>query len=516
MPRSRRRPVSETSLPGHANAVLKTHDLDDMFRRLSPSEIVRRVSDTRGMSGSGRGAPAAALLSAARSVQQLRKSPGFVQQWEEAGLGDAIPAGSPALREHARNVQETGWASTFVFADAGQLAGIAAASEGQLRVSKGRGPKTSPNIYGVRQGRFRGVFVGLAWAEVEPFVRGHSAAVFKKWRTEQEARSWVSGGSDGPCRLVTPATLRAARVLAGLDSPTDAGAELIRCWDEPATAAAASGAAAALSTAAAPAAGADAAAARLPSKALRGGHVGASGACSREQARASLVAAGDRRAPPAVARAAGSSRTSSVAPPAHGAAAGGSGSGSGSGVAGASGGCALEPPAGGAEGEEVEPPGDYTLWFDGASRSNPGPAAWGSVLRAGTGDPSGRLCFSGHGFMGEATNNEAEYTGLIRGLEMSGRLLVGGSRLLVRGDSKLALSQVAGRWQARDPRMAALRGAALAAKRALEARGVAVKLEHVLRGRNAEADSLASSGVDAGLSGELRPGFESGMGLPRA
>ncbi|KAA0152703.1 hypothetical protein FNF27_06449 [Cafeteria roenbergensis] len=118
--------------------------------------------------------------------------------------------------------------------------------------------------------------------------------------------------------------------------------------------------------------------------------------------------------------------------------------------------------------------------------------------------------------MGEATNNEAEYTGLIRGLEMSGRLLVGGSRLLVRGDSKLALSQVAGRWQARDPRMAALRGAALAAKRALEARGVAVKLEHVLRGRNAEADSLASSGVDAGLSGELRPGFESGMGLPRA
>lgn len=482
---------------------MKSLDLADMLRRLSPSEIVRRAVDTRGLSSSGRGDPAAALLAAARSVQQLRKSPAFVQRWSDSGFGSSIPADSDVIQEHARNVLESGWASSLMFAETRQLAGLVAASEGQQRVSKGRGPKTGPNIYGVRRGRFSGVFVGLAWGEVEPFVSGFNAAMFRKWPTEQAARSWVASGNDGQCRLVTPATLRAARVVAGLDAAD--GADVLCCWDEPAPARGV--------PAAGPAAAEEAAAAAAAS--APSGFGAAGSAKSSAESAESLDSCMDFSASDVsrALRAAGSSVASPAAASSFAAASAASAVSAGGPTSGFA---AFAGVSDALEVDDMEPPGAYTMWFDGASRSNPGPAAWGSVLRAGNGDHAGRLCFSGHGYMGEATNNEAEYTGLIRGMEMSGKLLVSGSSLLVRGDSKLALSQVMGRWQAREPRMAVLRDAAVKAMRALEQKGVTVRLEHVLRDRNAEADALASSGVDEGIRGALLVGYETGMGLPRA
>ncbi len=103
------------------------------------------------------------------------------------------------------------------------------------------------------------------------------------------------------------------------------------------------------------------------------------------------------------------------------------------------------------------------ILFDGGSRGNPGPA-YGSFLIRGekvdTRRPM-RLAF------GRGTNNEAEYLALIGALEeLRERLRTAGIpaekvRLEIRGDSKLVINQMSGRWRARNSRMRALRDRAL-------------------------------------------------------
>lgn len=88
------------------------------------------------------------------------------------------------------------------------------------------------------------------------------------------------------------------------------------------------------------------------------------------------------------------------------------------------------------------------LFFDGRSRGNPGPAAGGAFLLVGgqTGEAAE--------FLLHATNNEAEYTGLIVGLRLARRLGVG--TIEIRGDSKLVCEQVTGSWRVNNDRLAAL------------------------------------------------------------
>ncbi|MEV1146368.1 reverse transcriptase-like protein, partial [Micromonospora sp. NPDC049799] len=83
---------------------------------------------------------------------------------------------------------------------------------------------------------------------------------------------------------------------------------------------------------------------------------------------------------------------------------------------------------------------------DGGSRGNPGPAGYGAVVRdADTGEVLAERSES----IGRATNNVAEYRGLIAGLEAAAEL--GATEVEARMDSKLVVEQMCGRWQIKHP-----------------------------------------------------------------
>ena len=125
---------------------------------------------------------------------------------------------------------------------------------------------------------------------------------------------------------------------------------------------------------------------------------------------------------------------------------------------------------------------------DGGSRGNPGPAGYGAVvLDAATGEV---LAERREG-LGVATNNVAEYRGLIAGLRAAREL--GASDVEVRMDSKLVVEQMSGRWQVKHPAMKPL---ALEAGRLARELG-SVRYGWVPRSRNTRADSLANEAMDA-------------------
>jgi ribonuclease H / adenosylcobalamin/alpha-ribazole phosphatase len=98
--------------------------------------------------------------------------------------------------------------------------------------------------------------------------------------------------------------------------------------------------------------------------------------------------------------------------------------------------------------------------------------------------------------LGVATNNVAEYTAAIRGLERSREL--GATHLLLRSDSRLLIEQLAGRWKVKNATLQRLHHEARSLIKGFEE----VQLEHVRRERNVEADALANRGVDEWLAGE--------------
>ncbi|MDQ4084521.1 MAG: bifunctional RNase H/acid phosphatase [Actinomycetota bacterium] len=124
---------------------------------------------------------------------------------------------------------------------------------------------------------------------------------------------------------------------------------------------------------------------------------------------------------------------------------------------------------------------------DGGSRGNPGPAAYGAVLRDAD---SGALLAEHAEAIGEATNNVAEYRGLIAGLEMA-RAHAPDADVEVRLDSKLVIEQMAGRWKIKHPDMRPL---ALQAQRLAPA---GVTWTWVPREQNAHADRLLNDALDA-------------------
>lgn len=86
----------------------------------------------------------------------------------------------------------------------------------------------------------------------------------------------------------------------------------------------------------------------------------------------------------------------------------------------------------------------YILYTDGGSRGNPGPAAYGAVLF----DPNEKLVWISGKYLGEMTNNQAEYEGIIRGLLMAKGKKV--KDITVYVDSDLAYKQITGQWKAKD------------------------------------------------------------------
>ena len=127
-----------------------------------------------------------------------------------------------------------------------------------------------------------------------------------------------------------------------------------------------------------------------------------------------------------------------------------------------------------------------TLHTDGGARGNPGPAGIGVVLRDGSGEVIGEIAEG----IGSATNNVAEYTALIRGLELA--LDRGVTDIDVRLDSQLVVSQVQGEWKIKNER---LRNLAARAQMLL-GRFASHTIAHVRRAENAHADELANRGMD--------------------
>jgi ribonuclease HI len=134
----------------------------------------------------------------------------------------------------------------------------------------------------------------------------------------------------------------------------------------------------------------------------------------------------------------------------------------------------------------------YFLHTDGAAKGNPGPAGIGIALYKGGTDTEPVAALAE--YIGETTNNVAEYKALIRGLQEA--LLRGVDRIEARTDSELMQRQLAGRYKVSSPQLAALHAEASA----LLARFAEAKVVHVLRGGNALADKLANQGVAAGRS----------------
>jgi ribonuclease H / adenosylcobalamin/alpha-ribazole phosphatase len=129
----------------------------------------------------------------------------------------------------------------------------------------------------------------------------------------------------------------------------------------------------------------------------------------------------------------------------------------------------------------------FVVEADGGSRNNPGPAAYGAVVRDAS---SGEVLLERAERIGIASNNVAEYRGLIAGLEAV-RELDPEATVEVRLDSKLIVEQMSGRWKIKHPDMREL---------ALRARGVLphenVSYTWIPRAQNTAADSLVNQALD--------------------
>jgi ribonuclease HI len=134
-----------------------------------------------------------------------------------------------------------------------------------------------------------------------------------------------------------------------------------------------------------------------------------------------------------------------------------------------------------------------TLNTDGGARGNPGPAGIGIVLR----DEDGTVVEAIGRGIGTATNNVAEYSALIAGLELA--LEHGFTSIEVLVDSELVVAQVSGEWKIKSD---TLRTLAVKA-RSLMDRFESASIAHIRRSQNTHADRLANIGMD---EAEVRAG----------
>ncbi|HVQ98902.1 MAG TPA: bifunctional RNase H/acid phosphatase, partial [Mycobacterium sp.] len=125
---------------------------------------------------------------------------------------------------------------------------------------------------------------------------------------------------------------------------------------------------------------------------------------------------------------------------------------------------------------------------DGGSRGNPGPAGYGSVVWS---EDHQTVLAESKQAIGRATNNVAEYRGLIAGLDEAVKL--GATDVAVSMDSKLVVEQMAGRWRVKHPDLAALHAQA----RALTEHFDRVSYAWIPREQNSHADRLANEAMDA-------------------
>ncbi|PJE76377.1 ribonuclease H [Candidatus Uhrbacteria bacterium CG10_big_fil_rev_8_21_14_0_10_48_16] len=129
---------------------------------------------------------------------------------------------------------------------------------------------------------------------------------------------------------------------------------------------------------------------------------------------------------------------------------------------------------------------DVHIYTDGGSRGNPGPAASGAVIKTA----DGKLVAEVMKYLGKTTNNQAEYTAIVIGLERAMEL--GAKTVSLFLDSELATKQLKGEYKVKNPEIA---------KRFLEVKNLVqqfdrVTFTHVRREYNKEADALVNKCLD--------------------
>jgi ribonuclease HI len=123
---------------------------------------------------------------------------------------------------------------------------------------------------------------------------------------------------------------------------------------------------------------------------------------------------------------------------------------------------------------------------DGGARGNPGPAAGAAVIST----PEGDVLASASTLLGVATNNVAEYRGLILGLERAREL--GATEVEIVNDSELVAKQLTGAYRVKHPDMRPLHAQAVEALRGFERWSI----RSVPRAENAQADALVNAALD--------------------
>lgn len=141
------------------------------------------------------------------------------------------------------------------------------------------------------------------------------------------------------------------------------------------------------------------------------------------------------------------------------------------------------------------PSGVYVANIDGASRGNPGPAAYAVVMR----DPDGKMILELGKKLGRDTNNVAEYYALLAALDYAATHNI--RALRIRSDSELLVRQMQGRYKVKSADLKPLFERASKLARQLEY----FVIEHVRRELNREADALANLALDSGGFGSSQP-----------
>jgi len=129
-----------------------------------------------------------------------------------------------------------------------------------------------------------------------------------------------------------------------------------------------------------------------------------------------------------------------------------------------------------------------TIHIDGGSRGNPGPAGAGIVIRSRS---DNAILYKGGVFLGRATNNVAEYSGLLAGLRAAERLDV--SNVDVFSDSELLVRQLNGQYRVKNPGLKPLYRQALELSDGFES----CTFTHIRREQNISADKLANLAISA-------------------
>ncbi|MBI3540583.1 MAG: ribonuclease HI family protein [Deltaproteobacteria bacterium] len=126
------------------------------------------------------------------------------------------------------------------------------------------------------------------------------------------------------------------------------------------------------------------------------------------------------------------------------------------------------------------------LYTDGAARGNPGPASAGAFICT----PAGDMVAEISEYLGETTNNVAEYQALLAGLK---RLIeLGADEVEIRADSELMVRQMEGRYRVKHPNLKPLYQEALTLLKKIPR----YSIKHVRREENKEADRLANRALD--------------------